>query len=67
MSALLLAIRIVVAATPVRIEANAAAVRVTVATAPGVKLVRLWCSAGTISPPEPTGDGRFEADYRPPA
>ena len=65
-SALLLALRIVVAATPARIEPNATALRVTV-SAPGVKLVRLWCSTGTIAPPEATADGRFEADYRPPA
>ncbi len=66
MSALLLAIRILVAATPVRIEAGAAAVHVVV-NAPGVKQLRLWCSTGAISTPEATGEGRFEADYRPPA
>jgi hypothetical protein len=65
-SALLLAIRLLVATTPLRIVPGAPLVRVVV-SAPGVKQLRLWCSTGALSSPEPAGEGRFEANYRPPA
>jgi hypothetical protein len=66
MSGLVLAIRLLVAATtPVRIDPAAPPVRVVV-TAPGVKQLKLWSSAGALSAPEPLGDGRFEVSYRPP-
>ncbi|HXU73767.1 MAG TPA: hypothetical protein VN947_30820 [Polyangia bacterium] len=68
LGALPLVITLVVAPAQLKMEADAAPATVTVTvTSPGAPHLRLWCSAGTLSPAPPRQGGRFTVRYTPPA
>lgn len=60
-----IAVTLVVAPAQLKLEAGAAPATVTV-TASAVTRLRLWCSTGELSRPQPLGDGRFAARWTPP-
>lgn len=68
MGVLPLVITLVVAPAQLKMEADTPAATATVTvSAPGARTLRLWCSAGALSSPALLDDGRFVAQYRPPA